>query len=61
MARIEIPEGDGDELMRLWAVNPEMGKVAGRFSLAAYEQSKVRVRERELVRMRIAQINDCVV
>jgi alkylhydroperoxidase family enzyme len=59
MARIDVPDGDGEELYRLWGVNPEMGGAAAAFSMAAYEQSKVAIRERELVRMRIAQINDC--
>jgi alkylhydroperoxidase family enzyme len=59
MARIDVPDGDGDELMRLWGVNPTMGGVAGTFATAVYEQSNVAIRERELVRMRIAQINDC--
>ena len=30
MARIDAPEGDGDELMRLWGVNPVMGGAPGR-------------------------------
>ena len=59
MARIEVPDGDGEELMRLWGVNPAMGGVAATFSMKAYENSSVAVRERELVRMRIAQINHC--
>ncbi len=59
MARIDVPDGDGEELMRLWGVNPEMGGVAATFSMTAYEHSKVAIRERELVRMRIAQINAC--
>ena len=59
MARIDVPDGDGEELMRLWGVNPDMGMVAATFSMKAYENSKVAIRERELVRMRIAQINDC--
>ncbi len=45
--------------MRLWGVNPDMGMAAATFSMKAYEHSKVAIRERELVRMRIAQINDC--
>ena len=36
-----------------------MGIGAGALSHAVYEQSIIPVRERELARMRIAQINDC--
>ena len=59
MARIEIPDGEGDEVFRLWGVNPAMGEVAATFSAKVYERSDLAVRERELVRYRIAQINDC--
>ncbi|NNE73417.1 MAG: hypothetical protein HKN26_07125 [Acidimicrobiales bacterium] len=61
MARIDIPDGDGDELIRMWSVNPTMGMAAATFSGKVYEHSQVAVRERELVRMRIAQINACPV
>lgn len=61
MARIDVPEGEGEELYRMWSLNPEMGAAAGAFSAAVYEASSVPLRERELVRMRIAQINDCPV
>ncbi len=44
----------------MWGANPAMGGVAGSFSAKAYEKSQVAVRERELVRMRIAQINQCL-
>lgn len=43
----------------MWAVNPTMGGIAGTFSMNVYDKSQLKVRERELVRMRIAQINDC--
>lgn len=59
MARIDVPDGDGDELVRIWGVNPTMGAIAGAFSAQVYERSQVSVRERELVRMRIALINHC--
>ena len=61
MARIDIPPGDGDPEVRVWALRPEMGMAAGALSHAIYEQSIVPVRERELARMRIAQINDCAI
>ena len=61
MPRIEIPEGKGDPEVRMWKLRPEMGMGAGALSHAVYEQSIVPVRERELARMRIAQINDCAI
>ena len=59
MARIDVPPGEGSELHRVWAANPTMGKIAGTFSMEVYGNTQLAVRERELVRMRIAQINDC--
>jgi alkylhydroperoxidase family enzyme len=61
MPRIEIPEGNSDPEVRVWALRPEMGIAAGALSHAIYEQSVLPVRERELARMRIAQINGCVI
>jgi AhpD family alkylhydroperoxidase len=61
MARIEIPEGKGGPEVRMWKLRPEMGIGAGTLSHAVYEQSILPVRERELARMRIAQINDCAI
>ena len=61
MARIEIPDGKGDPEVRMWKLRPEMGIGAGTLSHAVYEQSILPVRERELARMRIAQINDCAI
>jgi AhpD family alkylhydroperoxidase len=56
---IDVPEGKADPEVRVWALRPEMGMGAGALSHAIYEQSIVPVRERELARMRIAQINGC--
>ena len=61
MPRIDIPEGKGDPEVRMWALRPEMGIAAGALSHAIYEQSVLPVRERELARMRIAQINGCAI
>ena len=61
MPRIEIPEGKGDPEVRMWKLRPEMGMGAGALSHAVYEQSILPVREREVARMRIAQINDCAI
>jgi AhpD family alkylhydroperoxidase len=59
--RIELPDGDEDEVVRLFTLNPDMGMVAAAFSGKVYEKSRLDIRERELVRMRIARINDCSV
>ena len=61
MPHIEVPEGKADPEVRVWALRPEMGMGAGALSHAIYEESIVPVRERELARMRIAQINGCVI
>jgi alkylhydroperoxidase family enzyme len=61
MPRIEIPAGDDAPEVRMWALRPAMGVGAGALSHAIYERSIIPVRERELARMRIAQINDCAI
>ncbi|MGH8979013.1 MAG: carboxymuconolactone decarboxylase family protein [Acidimicrobiia bacterium] len=61
MPRIDVPEGNADPEVRVWALRPEMGMAAGALSHAIYDQSIVPVRERELARIRIAQINQCAI
>ena len=61
MARIKIPDGPAEELHRLWMMCPELTAPASAFSAAVYNKSNLSVRLRELLRMRIAQINHCVV
>src|SRR4029079_14794945 len=61
MPQIDIPDGDADPEVRVWALRPEMGIGAGALSHAIYDQSIVPVRERELARMRIARINHCAI
>ena len=41
MPRIEVPDGDADPEVRVWALRPEMGMAAGTLSHAIYEQSIV--------------------
>lgn len=59
MARIPIPDGDGEELYRLWSMAPAVTGPAAALSGAVYQDGTMPVRQRELMRMRIAQINDC--
>ena len=59
MARITIPDGEGEELYRLWSMAPAITGPASGLSAAVYQDSRMSVRTRELMRMRIARINDC--
>ncbi len=59
MARIDVPEGEGPEIYRVWALRPDMSAAVTKLSDAVYEKSRLPARVRECVRMRIAQINDC--
>ena len=61
MSRLELPDGDQPEIVRVWGLRPEMGKAVQGISYAVYSQSRLPARVREAARMRIAQINDCVV
>ena len=61
MARVDLPEGDGDELLRLYALSPSMGAAAGNFSSAVYHDTQLPTRVREAARIRIADVNRCAV
>ncbi len=61
MARIDVPDGEGLEASRLWAVAPHMGAGVHALGKAVYEHSSLPIREREVARMRIAQLNECTV
>jgi alkylhydroperoxidase family enzyme len=61
MAKVDLPEGDGDELVRLYALSPKLGAAAGRFSAAIYTDSSLPTRVREAARIRIADVNRCPV
>jgi len=59
MARIDVPEGAGPEIYRVWSLRPDMSAAVTKLSDAVYEKSQLPARVRECIRMRIAQINDC--
>jgi AhpD family alkylhydroperoxidase len=59
MARIDIPEGPGGEAAMIWSLRPEMAGMVHRMITTAYQRSALPPEEREVARMRIAQINDC--
>lgn len=65
VARIELPtgddDGDGDELLGLWTLNPPLSAAAAGLSAAVYDCDLVDLRTRELMRMTIAGINHCTV
>ncbi|MBV8951421.1 MAG: carboxymuconolactone decarboxylase family protein, partial [Actinobacteria bacterium] len=39
MARIDVPEGRGPEIVRVWALRPEMSKAVTELSDAVYNRS----------------------
>lgn len=61
MARIEVPGGDGPEIVRVWGMRPTMGAAVAGLADAVSSGSELPARVREAARMRIAQINDCPV
>ena len=59
MARIDVPDGDGRESSRLFRMAPHLGEGLAAMTTAVYERCSIPVREREAMRMRIAQLNRC--
>jgi alkylhydroperoxidase family enzyme len=59
MARVDVPAGDGREASRIWQLAPHLGSGMHAMSGAVYERSSLPIREREVARMRIAQLNEC--
>src|SRR6266536_5143852 len=59
MARIDIPDGPGGEGAMVWTLRPEMAGMVGKMITTAYQASKLPAAEREVARMRIAQLNAC--
>jgi AhpD family alkylhydroperoxidase len=60
MARLDVPDGPGGEAAMIWTLRPELGAMVERMIRGAYQESILPAEERELARMRIAEINDCV-
>ena len=60
MARIELPAGGGPEVARALRLAPHFAEVVGAYEKAV-AASRLDPRLHELVRMRIARINDCAV
>ena len=60
MARIELPEGDGFEVMRALSLRPSFAEAVTTYDQAVWA-STLEWRLHELVRMRIALVNQCTV
>jgi AhpD family alkylhydroperoxidase len=60
MARIRLPEGDAPEVVRALSLRPQFANAVGTYDAAVWN-SALDWRLHELVRMRIAQINECTV
>lgn len=60
MARLDVPNGPGGEAAMIWTLRPELGGMVERMIRGAYQESILPPEERELARMRIAQLNDCI-
>lgn len=59
MARIDIPKGDDGDAVMVWSMRSEMAPAVGKLIDAVYHKSILPTRERELARMRVAQLNSC--
>ena len=59
MARINVPDGPGGDAAMVWTLRPEMAGMVARMITTAYQRSKLPADEREVARMRIAQLNAC--
>ena len=59
MARIDVPDGPGGDAAMVWSLQPAMGKLVDQMVTAAYQRSILPATEREVARMRIAQLNSC--
>jgi AhpD family alkylhydroperoxidase len=59
MARIDVPDGPGGDAAMIWTLRPEMGGMVERMIETVYGRSILPAAEREVARMRIAQLNDC--
>jgi AhpD family alkylhydroperoxidase len=59
MARIDVPAGPGGDAAMVWTLQPEMGRLVDQMVTAVYQRSVLPASEREVARMRIAQLNAC--
>jgi AhpD family alkylhydroperoxidase len=59
MARVHIPDGPRPEGRRVFDLRPELAGTVGDMIDAVYHRSIVPADEREVARLRVAQLNDC--
>ena len=59
MVRLQVPEGPGGDPAMLWSLRPEMGGMVERMIDTVYRKSILPAEEREVARMRVAQLNGC--
>ena len=59
MARIDVPDGPGGDPAMIWTLRPEMAGMVDRMISTVYGRSALPAEEREVARMRIAQLNEC--
>ena len=59
MTRIDVPDGPGGDAAMIWSLRPQMAGTVERMIATAYQRSELPAAEREVARMRIAQLNDC--
>ena len=59
MARIDVPEGPGGDAAMVWSLRPEMGSMVQKMVSTVYGKSVLPAAEREVARIRIAQLNAC--
>jgi AhpD family alkylhydroperoxidase len=61
MPRIDVPEGPGGPPVQVWNLRPELRPMLQAMIDGPYKHSLLPAREREAARMRIAELNDCVI
>jgi AhpD family alkylhydroperoxidase len=59
VARIDVPAGPGGDAAMVWSLRPEMGAMVRTMVDTVYQRSALPAAEREVARMRIAQLNAC--
>ena len=59
MARTDVPGAPEDVASMIWSLRPEMGGMVDRMVSTVYQRSILPAEEREVARMRIAQLNSC--
>ncbi|MGE4238844.1 carboxymuconolactone decarboxylase family protein [Ramlibacter sp.] len=59
MARLNVPEGDGHEIERVWQLNPKLGQAVLGLRYSVYHDSVLPLRIREGLRYIVADCNQC--